>query len=63
MNENIWDSIKKWYVKKGISTDQFFKDNSTECGRDEMLVDFAYRAIALLPELEEKAWKYDELCK
>ena len=42
---DIWENLKKWYTKNGISTDQFFKDNSTEIGRDEMIHDFVYRMI------------------
>lgn len=63
MNENIWDSIKRWYSKNGISTEQFFADNSTEMGRDEMLLDFTYRAIKSLPELEQQLEKKDQILK
>ena len=42
---NIYDLILKWYSQQGISTEHFFADNSTEIGRDEMLLDFAYRML------------------
>lgn len=42
---DIWEKLQKWYTQRGISTGQFFNDNSTEMGRDEMLMDFASRML------------------
>lgn len=43
--EDLWKRLHAWYSNKGISTDQFFNGNSTEMGRDEMLIDFAQRML------------------
>lgn len=42
---DIFKEIQDWYTRNGISTSQFFDGNSTEMGRDEMLIDFAYRML------------------
>jgi hypothetical protein len=42
---DIWKELQAWYTKHGISTEQFFSGNSTEMGRDEMLMDFAVRML------------------
>lgn len=42
---SLWDRLLSWYSKKGISTEQFFGHNSTEMGRDEMLMDFTTRML------------------
>lgn len=42
---DFWKELQDWYTKKGISTEQFFGGNSTEIGRDEMLIDFATRML------------------
>lgn len=42
---DIWKELEKWYTQRGISTAEFFNNNSTEMGRDEMIMDFAYRML------------------
>lgn len=42
---DIWKEIQNWYTQNGISTGEFFNNNSTEMGREEMIIDFAYRML------------------
>lgn len=50
--EHIYDQVKSWYTKKGISTEQFFRTNSTETGLEEMMNDFAHRHLGALDSIK-----------
>jgi hypothetical protein len=54
---NIYKRVKNWYTQKGISTNQFFEGNSTECALEEMVVDFAHRMLTKEDEVALSALK------
>lgn len=63
MTGSIYDQVKRWYTQNGISTQQFFKDQSTELGLEEMMNDFAYRMLKKEFELDAfGGWLIEKNC-
>lgn len=55
-----YERLQNWYTRKGISTEQFFRDTSTELGRASMEEDFVIRHLQISEKEADELNEIDE---